>query len=225
MGLNMNQICWLQSVDEMWQHCAIRLTDAVQYVVEFAKHIPGFRFLSQNDQIALLKTGEFTFPSRHFKSEYNCESSFFYLRFFGGCSGEDEPLLQHREQHRLLWWQICRNWSLQVFGWGLIYTNDTLEIFGLLNDTSRLFSCSMWRLNNRGVRLCSQRVCFKAHRSAGGSLQCSGLDQCRLDSLTHPVLYLSLALNQLDTSLGRVEKFKRKSRLAPLRQTVQSVLQ
>lgn len=44
----------------MWQHCAIRLTDAVQYVVEFAKHIPGFRMLTQNDQIALLKTGEFT---------------------------------------------------------------------------------------------------------------------------------------------------------------------
>ncbi|KAM3615259.1 uncharacterized protein V6R79_025594 [Siganus canaliculatus] len=47
-----------KSVDDMWQHCAIRLTDAVQYVVEFAKHIPGFRTLSQNDQIALLKTGE-----------------------------------------------------------------------------------------------------------------------------------------------------------------------
>ncbi|KAM4735130.1 nuclear receptor ROR-beta [Anableps anableps] len=46
-----------KTVDEMWQHCAIRLTDAVQYVVEFAKHIPGFRMLSQNDQIALLKTG------------------------------------------------------------------------------------------------------------------------------------------------------------------------
>ncbi|XP_068179437.1 nuclear receptor ROR-alpha A isoform X2 [Antennarius striatus] len=46
-----------KSVDEMWQHCANRLTEAVQYVVEFAKHIPGFRMLSQNDQIALLKTG------------------------------------------------------------------------------------------------------------------------------------------------------------------------
>uniref|UniRef100_A0A3Q2QWF4 Nuclear receptor ROR-alpha n=1 Tax=Fundulus heteroclitus TaxID=8078 RepID=A0A3Q2QWF4_FUNHE len=46
-----------KTVDEMWQHCAIRLTDAVQYVVEFAKHVPGFRMLSQNDQIALLKTG------------------------------------------------------------------------------------------------------------------------------------------------------------------------
>lgn len=51
-------LSYSQSVDEMWQHCAIRLTDAVQYVVEFAKHIPGFRMLSQNDQIALLKTGE-----------------------------------------------------------------------------------------------------------------------------------------------------------------------
>uniref|UniRef100_A0A1A8G8L5 RAR-related orphan receptor C n=1 Tax=Nothobranchius korthausae TaxID=1143690 RepID=A0A1A8G8L5_9TELE len=46
-----------KTADEMWQHCSIRLTDAVQYVVEFAKHIPGFRLLSQNDQIALLKTG------------------------------------------------------------------------------------------------------------------------------------------------------------------------
>ncbi|MEQ2210085.1 hypothetical protein XENOCAPTIV_008222 [Xenoophorus captivus] len=45
-----------KTVDEMWQHCAVRLTDAVQYVVEFAKHVPGFRMLSQNDQIALLKT-------------------------------------------------------------------------------------------------------------------------------------------------------------------------
>ncbi|XP_072317087.1 nuclear receptor ROR-alpha A isoform X2 [Eucyclogobius newberryi] len=51
------QIYQSKSVDEMWQHCAIRLTDAVQYVVEFAKHIPGFRILSQNDQIALLKAG------------------------------------------------------------------------------------------------------------------------------------------------------------------------
>ena len=46
-------------MDEMWQYCAIRLTDGVQYVVEFAKRIPGFRLFSQNDQIALLKSGEF----------------------------------------------------------------------------------------------------------------------------------------------------------------------
>lgn len=57
-----------QTVDEMWQHCAIRLTEAVQYVVEFAKHIPGFRTLSQNDQIALLKTGKFIALSRIYHS-------------------------------------------------------------------------------------------------------------------------------------------------------------
>ncbi|KAF7669744.1 hypothetical protein LDENG_00146950 [Lucifuga dentata] len=64
-----------KSVDEMWQHCAIRLTDAVQFVVEFAKHIPGFRVLSQNDQIALLKTGSMEVVlvrmSRFFNTENN----------------------------------------------------------------------------------------------------------------------------------------------------------
>lgn len=49
----------------MWQHCAVRLTDAVQYVVEFAKRIPGFRQLCQNDQIALLKSGEIYLSVKH----------------------------------------------------------------------------------------------------------------------------------------------------------------
>lgn len=51
------QVYQSKSVDEMWLHCASRLTDAVQYVVEFAKHVPGFRMLNQNDQISLLKAG------------------------------------------------------------------------------------------------------------------------------------------------------------------------
>ncbi|XP_033495649.2 nuclear receptor ROR-alpha B isoform X1 [Epinephelus lanceolatus] len=74
-----------KSVDEMWQHCAIRLTDAVQYVVEFAKHIPGFRMLSQNDQIALLKTGSMEVVlvrmSRYFNTENN--TVFFDGKFAG----------------------------------------------------------------------------------------------------------------------------------------------
>uniref|UniRef100_A0A3P9KNP4 RAR-related orphan receptor C n=1 Tax=Oryzias latipes TaxID=8090 RepID=A0A3P9KNP4_ORYLA len=74
-----------KSVDEMWQHCAIRLTDAVQYVVEFAKHIPGFRMLSQNDQIALLKTGSLEVVlvrmSRFFNTENN--TVFFDGKFAG----------------------------------------------------------------------------------------------------------------------------------------------
>ena len=88
-----------QTVDEMWQHCAIRLTDAVQYVVEFAKHIPGFRVLNQNDQIALLKAGEFPLT---FKMIFNgdngiCSYSLpllsFSSRLHGGGSGQDESLL------------------------------------------------------------------------------------------------------------------------------------
>ncbi|KAM9309474.1 LOW QUALITY PROTEIN: nuclear receptor ROR-alpha B [Pholidichthys leucotaenia] len=73
-----------KSVDEMWQHCAIRLTDAVQYVVEFAKHIPGFRMLSQNDQIALLNCSMevvLVRMSRFFNTENN--TVFFDGKFAG----------------------------------------------------------------------------------------------------------------------------------------------
>ncbi|KAM3842316.1 nuclear receptor ROR-alpha A-like, partial [Diretmus argenteus] len=41
----------------MWQLCAIKVTEAIQYVVEFAKRIDGFMELCQNDQIVLLKAG------------------------------------------------------------------------------------------------------------------------------------------------------------------------
>lgn len=41
----------------MWQLCAIKITEAIQYVVEFAKRIDGFMELCQNDQIVLLKAG------------------------------------------------------------------------------------------------------------------------------------------------------------------------
>ncbi|XP_067832222.1 nuclear receptor ROR-alpha A-like isoform X2 [Heptranchias perlo] len=46
-----------KSTEEMWQNCAHRITDAIQYVVEFAKRIDGFMELCQNDQIVLLKAG------------------------------------------------------------------------------------------------------------------------------------------------------------------------
>lgn len=42
---------------EMWERCAHHLTEAIQYVVEFAKRLSGFMELCQNDQIILLKTG------------------------------------------------------------------------------------------------------------------------------------------------------------------------
>ncbi|CAB1334611.1 unnamed protein product, partial [Coregonus sp. 'balchen'] len=64
-----------KSVDEMWQHCAMRLTEAVQYVVEFAKRIPGFRGLGQNDQITLLKTGSMEVVLVRMSRCFNTENS------------------------------------------------------------------------------------------------------------------------------------------------------
>uniref|UniRef100_A0A8C2P6U3 Nuclear receptor ROR-beta n=1 Tax=Capra hircus TaxID=9925 RepID=A0A8C2P6U3_CAPHI len=46
-----------KSREALWQQCAIQITHAIQYVVEFAKRITGFMELCQNDQILLLKSG------------------------------------------------------------------------------------------------------------------------------------------------------------------------
>ncbi|KAL4634734.1 semaphorin-6B-like [Arapaima gigas] len=46
-----------KSAEAMWQKCAMHITNAIQYVVEFAKRITGFMDLCQNDQIILLKAG------------------------------------------------------------------------------------------------------------------------------------------------------------------------
>ncbi|XP_043909909.1 nuclear receptor ROR-beta-like [Protopterus annectens] len=46
-----------KSTEVMWQECALQITNAIQYVVEFAKRIDGFMNLCQNDQIVLLKAG------------------------------------------------------------------------------------------------------------------------------------------------------------------------
>ncbi|XP_028971231.1 nuclear receptor ROR-alpha A isoform X1 [Esox lucius] len=74
-----------KTVDEMWQHCAVRLTEAVQYVVEFAKRIPGFRGLGQNDQINLLKTGSMEVVLVRMSRCFNTENStvFFDGKFAG----------------------------------------------------------------------------------------------------------------------------------------------
>ncbi|KAM8890401.1 nuclear receptor ROR-alpha A-like isoform 1-T1 [Synchiropus picturatus] len=59
----------------MWQLCAVKITEAIQYVVEFAKRIDGFMDLCQNDQIVLLKAGSlevvFVRMSRMFDTQKN----------------------------------------------------------------------------------------------------------------------------------------------------------
>ncbi|XP_046917533.2 nuclear hormone receptor 3 ROR-beta isoform X2 [Dermatophagoides farinae] len=47
------------SHDQQWLRCADKLTDMIQQIIEFAKMIPGFMKLSQDDQIVLLKAGSF----------------------------------------------------------------------------------------------------------------------------------------------------------------------
>lgn len=47
-----------KSTEILWQQCAVHLTNAIQYVVEFAKRMSGFMDLCQNDQIVLLKAGQ-----------------------------------------------------------------------------------------------------------------------------------------------------------------------
>ncbi|XP_025758885.1 nuclear receptor ROR-alpha isoform X1 [Oreochromis niloticus] len=69
----------------MWQLCAVKITEAIQYVVEFAKRIDGFMDLCQNDQIVLLKAGSlevvFLRMCRVFDSQNN--TVFFDGKFAG----------------------------------------------------------------------------------------------------------------------------------------------
>ncbi|KAB0368813.1 hypothetical protein FD755_019847 [Muntiacus reevesi] len=51
------RVSLFKSREALWQQCAIQITHAIQYVVEFAKRITGFMELCQNDQILLLKSG------------------------------------------------------------------------------------------------------------------------------------------------------------------------
>ena len=60
----------------MWQQCAVHITTAIQYVVEFAKHITGFMDLCQNDQIILLKAGMRILTTMFYG---DCKACMFYL--------------------------------------------------------------------------------------------------------------------------------------------------
>lgn len=44
--------------EQLWLECAQKLTTVIQQIIEFAKMVPGFMRLSQDDQIVLLKAGQ-----------------------------------------------------------------------------------------------------------------------------------------------------------------------
>ncbi|XP_004633776.1 nuclear receptor subfamily 1 group D member 1 isoform X2 [Octodon degus] len=60
-----------RTVQEIWEDFSLSFTPAVREVVEFAKHIPGFRDLSQHDQVTLLKAGTFEVLMVRFASLFN----------------------------------------------------------------------------------------------------------------------------------------------------------
>lgn len=55
----------------MWQHFAVLVTPSIQRVVEFAKRIPGFLDLMQDDQLILIKSGFFEVWIVHISRMFN----------------------------------------------------------------------------------------------------------------------------------------------------------
>lgn len=56
--------------EELWLECAQKLTTVIQQIIEFAKMVPGFMKLSQDDQIVLLKAGKHFISIIHTKYIY-----------------------------------------------------------------------------------------------------------------------------------------------------------
>ncbi|XP_004026708.3 nuclear receptor ROR-gamma isoform X2 [Gorilla gorilla gorilla] len=74
-----------KSMWEMWERCAHHLTEAIQYVVEFAKRLSGFMELCQNDQIVLLKAGAMEVVLVRMCRAYNADNrTVFFEGKYGG---------------------------------------------------------------------------------------------------------------------------------------------
>ncbi|NP_991292.2 nuclear receptor subfamily 1 group D member 1 [Danio rerio] len=75
---------------EIWEDFSLSFTPAVREVVEFAKHIPGFSTLSQNDQVTLLKAGTFEVLMVRFSSLFNVKEK--TVTFISGATYSLEAL-------------------------------------------------------------------------------------------------------------------------------------
>ncbi|XP_028255423.1 nuclear receptor subfamily 1 group D member 2b [Parambassis ranga] len=71
-----------KSGHKVWEEFSQSFTPAVREVVEFAKKIPGFRDLSQHDQVSLLKAGTFEVLVVRFASLFDVKDR--TLTFLGG---------------------------------------------------------------------------------------------------------------------------------------------
>ncbi|KAL0984818.1 hypothetical protein UPYG_G00147350 [Umbra pygmaea] len=61
----------LQFSQQVWKEFSMSFIPAVHEVVEFAKRIPGFRKLSEQDQVSLLKNGTFEVLMVRFASQFD----------------------------------------------------------------------------------------------------------------------------------------------------------
>ncbi|KAL5020455.1 hypothetical protein ScPMuIL_003347 [Solemya velum] len=60
---------------QLWTEVAEKITMAVQQIIEFAKMIPGFMDLSQDDQIMLLKAGSFELSLLRLCRVFDCSTN------------------------------------------------------------------------------------------------------------------------------------------------------
>ncbi|XP_062841386.1 nuclear receptor subfamily 1 group D member 2a isoform X2 [Trichomycterus rosablanca] len=79
-----------KSSHEIWEEFSLSFTPAVREVVEFARQIPGFRDLSQHDQVSLLKAGTFEVLMVRFSSLFDVQQR--TVRFLSGQSYSVEAL-------------------------------------------------------------------------------------------------------------------------------------
>ncbi|KAL4646864.1 nuclear receptor subfamily 1 group D member 2-like [Arapaima gigas] len=79
-----------KSSQEIWEEFSTSFTPAVREVVEFARRIPGFQELSQQDQVCLLKAGTFEVLMVRFASLFDCKER--TVTFLSGCKYSVETL-------------------------------------------------------------------------------------------------------------------------------------
>lgn len=118
--LHYRRIKWLflsfsQSAESVWQQCAHHITNAIQYVVEFAKRITGFMDLCQNDQIILLKAGPYLYTCTH-------------------------PDYKYRSNH----FRTCTHWLLCERSFFLSFTHTYKQTW-IKPYNTKAHSCNEWR--------------------------------------------------------------------------------
>ncbi|KAJ8345694.1 hypothetical protein SKAU_G00298870 [Synaphobranchus kaupii] len=99
---------------DVWEEFSISFTPAVREVVEFAKRIPGFRDLSQPDQVSLLKAGTFEVLVVRFASLFDAKDR--TVTFLSGKTYSVEALRSMGAGHLLT---SMLDFSLKLTGLGL----------------------------------------------------------------------------------------------------------